>query len=780
MSLPGPAHSVWRALLGRTTARIVSSTSVLEGSLGASDLQPSGIWQRLRRLAGPGPLEWRLFWIVFAGLLPLTLLAFATLLQTAERQKLQQIKVAEDVVRTIVASIDADLNTSRALLDVLAASPRLAANDIAGFHQEALAILPRVPAWGNVLLSDATSKQLMNARLPFGSPLSADVDGAAITEAARTGNVVISNLMHRPTLKQHAFAIHVPVSAGAPSSRVLTAVILPTSVRELLQAHLIPPEGVVVVLDRAASVVTRSLNHDEWIGKKPSPTLLKVLDGGRAGDWLQTNTLEGIPVYTIYQRSAATGWTTAIGVPMATLDAPVVRSYLILGASILGSIALGVLAAYLTARTITRPMRELAAAANAVGRGEPPHLPSTRLPEVRQAAAALSLAHVEREQLLQRERDARHAAEHARSAAEQASKTKDEFLAMLGHELRNPLAAISTASQVLEHASPTASSIEMQARSIIRRQATHLARLTDDLLDAGRLIMGKIALDRRPVNLSEVVRAAVETLSSTGKLDNHQFTSELTTAWVDADPTRLDQIVANLLTNAIKYTPAGGSINVRVITTDDVARMIVTDSGLGLEPDLLPRVFDLFVQGQRSLDRSQGGLGIGLTLVRRLAELHGGHVEAHSRGSGLGSEFIVCLPRIEAPPVVAVPARTNNARVCRIAVIEDNADVRAGIVALLELEGHEVFEAADGEAGVELVLHQEVDVALIDVGLPELDGYGVARALRARCAYRPFLIAVTGYGNRDDIDRGSRAGFDAYLVKPVDPEKLQTAIANSR
>jgi signal transduction histidine kinase/ActR/RegA family two-component response regulator len=492
-----------------------------------------------------------------------------------------------------------------------------------------------------------------------------------------------------------------------------------------------------------------------------------------------TTTLEGASVYTVYRRSAESGWSAAIGIPTAIVDAPVIRSYVVLGGSMLASVLLGLGAAFFTGRTVTGPMRKLERAAASVARGEAPMLPETDLPEIRQAMLALLSAHIEREKLLHSERHARLLEQNARLAAELANKTKDEFLAMLGHELRNPLAAIATAAQVLEHSEQTPrKDVEQHAKAIIRRQVHHLGKLTDDLLDAARVMMGKIVLERRPIDLAQLVRNTVDTLRNTGQLQRHECRTQLDPVWVNADPTRIDQVVTNLLTNAVKYTPPPGRIEVSVRRTSGNAVFSVRDSGLGLELELLPRIFDLFVQGERALDRSQGGLGIGLTLVRRIAELHEGRVEARSEGAGKGSEFIVQLPAIEAPAEAletAVTPRSATRR--RIALVEDNEDVRSGLRVLLEMEGHEVLEASDGLQGVDTILREQADIALIDIGLPHLDGYGVARAVRSRARRPVMLVAMTGYGSREDAERGTQAGFDAYMVKPVDVAILSELIA---
>jgi signal transduction histidine kinase/ActR/RegA family two-component response regulator len=733
--------------------------------------------QRLWRAVALGPLERRLFWIVVAGLLPLILLAFATLLYNAQTQRRQQIQTAENTMRSVMAAVDAELRTSLASLDALAASPRLQARDFTGFYAEARALLERRPSWANIVLSDPTSQHVVNVRLPLGAPLPRSIDPGAIEATVRAGVPGVGNLIWSPVLNMHVFAVRLPIREGDRIPYVLTAVVRPEAVLEIVKRHVLPEGATVAVLDGRRTVVARTRNQAQWVGKPPSASFLEMLDRGENS--AVTTTLEGVRVYTVYHRSNETGWSAAIGIPTATVDAPVIRSYTVLGGSILASVVLGLGAAFLTGRTITGPMRKLERAAASVARGEAPLLPQTDLPEIRQAMLALLAAHIERDKLLHSERQARLLEQNARLAAELANKTKDEFLAMLGHELRNPLAAIATAAQLLDHSEQTQrKDVEQHAKAIIRRQVRHLSKLTDDLLDAARVMMGKIVLDRRPVDLAQLVSNTVDTLRNTGQLQRHECTTELESVWVNVDPTRIDQVLANLLTNAVKYTPPPGRIEVSVRREQDEAVFSVRDSGLGLEPELLPRIFDLFVQGERGLDRSQGGLGIGLTLVRRIAELHGGRAEARSEGAGKGSEFIVHLPSIAAPiEAVALEHAARSTTRRRIAVVEDNDDVRASLRVLLEMQGHDVVEAKDGLQGVDTILREQADVALVDIGLPNLDGYGVARAVRSRARHPVVLVAITGYGSQGDAERGRQAGFDAYMVKPVDATILTELIA---
>ena len=371
--------------------------------------------------------------------------------------------------------------------------------------------------------------------------------------------------------------------------------------------------------------------------------------------------------------------------------------------------------------------------------------------------------------------------QEAREEAEASNRAKDEFLAMLGHELRNPLDVIGTAVRVLD-SQPAAPDPETtrRARGVLARQVRQLGRLVDDLLDVGRVTTGKIRLAPVPVNLADAVERCIAGLMPEGAAPRHRLTVRAEPTWVEADQTRVEQIVMNLLSNAVKYTAPGGAIEITVAGDGRTARLSVRDTGVGMSPYMLERVFDLFFQGERTLERAEGGLGIGLTLVRRLAELHGGRVAAESPGQGRGSTVTVELPQI-APPaasgeVCAPPAPGPR----RILIVEDSRDSRDMLRFLLEHAGHEVHEAADGPSGVEAILTVRPDIALVDVGLPGLDGFEVARRVRADARGREVrLVALTGYGLPEDHRRSQEAGFDAHLVKPVDPARLVAVIATS-
>ena len=364
--------------------------------------------------------------------------------------------------------------------------------------------------------------------------------------------------------------------------------------------------------------------------------------------------------------------------------------------------------------------------------------------------------------------------------AQEASRHKDDFLAMLAHELRNPLAPILSAMRVIGLRPDDAGAVR-RAREIVERQVRRQARLLDDLLDVARAARGKIQLRRGPTTLDAVIADALETTRARIEARGHDIVVSLpaTPVAIDVDGTRLSQAVANVLDNAAKYTASGGRIEVTGSRDGRQAVLRVHDTGVGIAGDMLTRIFDLFTQVETSLARTQGGLGVGLTLASTLVEMHGGSLEAASEGEGRGSEFTLRLPlaEAEAAPAAASSAPGTSGR--NILVVEDNADAREMLRVALELDGHHVEVAADGLEGVETALRLHPDVALVDIGLPGLDGYEVARRVRESLGDDVRLIALTGYGQAEDRRRTREAGFDAHLVKPVDQEMLGALLAES-
>jgi signal transduction histidine kinase/CheY-like chemotaxis protein len=363
-----------------------------------------------------------------------------------------------------------------------------------------------------------------------------------------------------------------------------------------------------------------------------------------------------------------------------------------------------------------------------------------------------------------------------------AVRARDEFLAMLAHELRNPLAPMRNAVHLqreLAHPDP----VFHKTREILERQVTHIVRLVDDLVDVARLEKGKMALQKSRVELNALVAAAVESSLPVVQAHGHQVRIDLgaQSLPIDADPTRVEQIVCNLLVNAAKFTPKADVIEVATRRDGDAALVAVTDRGVGFAPGEAEKLFGLFVQGAQSLARTQGGLGIGLTIARRLAEMHGGSIGAHSAGKGQGARFSVRLPLAagaDEGAVSAAPVRHRNADRKRVLVVEDSVDIRETMRLLLTGWGHEVAMCASGEEGVAQAARAMPDVAIIDIGLPGMSGYEVARRIRAMPEANGIrLVALTGYGQPADGERARQSGFDSHLLKPLAPDLLRDTIA---
>jgi signal transduction histidine kinase/CheY-like chemotaxis protein len=371
----------------------------------------------------------------------------------------------------------------------------------------------------------------------------------------------------------------------------------------------------------------------------------------------------------------------------------------------------------------------------------------------------------------------RHVREQA-EALRESDRRKNDFLAVLAHELRNPLAPILHAVEVLRLAGPTNPALA-QARDVVERQVRLMTRLVDDLLDVTRIAQGKLQLRPTRFDLAEAVAQAVQTTAPLFEAQQHRLSVHLPTEplSLEGDQARIVQVLVNLLSNAAKYTDRGGEVRLTAGREDGDVVLRVRDNGAGIEPEMLPRVFDLFTQIDRLLDRSQGGLGIGLTLVRRLVELHGGRVAARSEGPGKGSEFTVTLPAANGDPAPggrSDPAPAPSGR--RVLIIEDSADTRSTLTTLLTLLGHRVEAVASGTEGVERAVASRPEVALIDLGLPGLDGLEVARRVRAALGSSVRLVALTGHAREEDRSRTQEAGFDAHLVKPVETEELNRAL----
>ena len=713
-------------------------------------------------------LQPQLSLLVAAAIAPVFVLAVVAgiLLVRHERDTMQQVAIGR--AHSAMTAVDAELRGHFFTLQALAASRALEKGDIRAFYEETRRVHAGEPEWLDVGLASADGLQLFDAVRSFGNPEPLMGVSESHRLAVQTAKPVTGDIDIGAAVPEASVRIYLPVTMGGAVRYVLTVPLTPQAFTEVLREQQLPEGWVIALVDRNKRFIARIPPMPP--GQPASESFRAAIERAPHG-WFAGATLEGMQTYTPYVTSAMTGWVLGIAIPARSVDAAANRTFVGVGLGILFAAGVALLVGWYMARRISAPIAALAADTEAIGRGEDlPMKNPGRIEEIARLHEALRVAAIavrERAGLLEREKQALQASDRA----------KDEFLAMLSHELRNPLAALTAAAHVLKLAQPSEAGA-IKARAVVERQTKHMARLVGDLLDISRVAMGKVALERERLNLLEVVSNLLNVWRASGRLERHNIVLEVYPVWTDADRARVEQILSNLLDNAVKFTPAGKRITVGVSREGDWALLRVCDEGAGLAPGTAERMFDLFVQGEGGLARAKGGLGVGLALVKRLTELHGGAVSATSGGAGQGTTFVVRLPAVEpsATPIVEEAAPRVAAR--RVLIVEDNDDARAMLHEALAFSGHDVREARDGATGLAIAAETHPDVALIDIGLPDLDGYEVARRLRAAPGGRRMgLIAITGYGQAEDQRRAYAAGFDAHLTKPVAPERLKQVMA---
>jgi signal transduction histidine kinase/ActR/RegA family two-component response regulator len=654
----------------------------------------------------------------------------------------------------------------------ISANSYLGAGDLRAFHNEMARVLRTQRDWDNVILSDATGREILVALRPFGDALPDDPDTDSLKLAVSTQKPVIGNIRRWVSTGRYAVPVRVPIVDGPRVTYVLTAVVAPRQFEQMILRQNLPAQWVLGLVDATGHFIARVPARAP--DQVASPAFREAVAGKPEG-WYRGLTVDGTDTFTAHGTSRLSGWHLGFAVPTHLIYASAQRFGWALALGTLLAVALALLYAWWMGRRISRPIAELAATARNLGERAP--------------TGAMRLMHsIEEVRDVQRALEAAGAAVHEREALQRreqvalkaADRAKDEFLAMLGHELRNPLSAIMTSSHVLR-AAPPGSRMHAQSQAIIERQARQMTRLVEDLLDISRLTMGKVALHPETFDLAQLGAQLVQTWEQSGRATPGRIHAELSPAWVEADRARIEQVVANLLDNANRFTPPGGRIHLRVASNEGSSTIEVADEGAGIEPALLADVFKPFSQAPQGVDRSHGGLGLGLAVVQRLVEMHGGSVTAQSAGRGHGATFTVALPQAEAPertdqsPVE--PAKRAAPTGLRVLVVEDGDDAREMLHALLTLHGHEVRTAADGRSALQEADRFLPQVILLDIGLPDIDGYEVARQLRAGASRDAYLVALTGYGQSEDEAAAYAAGFDRHMTKPVEPAALARMLA---
>lgn len=700
------------------------------------------------------------------GLLPLALLGLWSLHTASQYQQREQDRALLDQARALSSAVDAELDGSIATLAGLARTPAMAAGDMRAFYEIARGQAAAQPEWLAVTLSDASGKILFRTTTPYGEPAGQATDPDSLRQLLAVQRPLVGSVT-RGQRGKVAFPVRVPIRDEKGHLYALSAVIKPDRILNLLKRQRVAPDSVIAVIDSYGAIVARSKDHDKRVTTAPSQALMKLMSGPAPEGVGNTVNVDGEKLVSVFTRVSRYGWTVAIGVPQRELGSASLTGIGLyawgLAASLLACFGLATLLSNRIARSFTNLQRGAAA----LGAGKEVAVPPSRIHEVDQIGRALETAasqHATHEQ----ERSRLLASlEAALAASREASLVKDEFLAVLGHELRNPLSPIVASLDLMDVRADGAS---LRERTIMRRQVNHLKRLVDDLLDVSRITSGKMQLDLRPLNLAEVVRHAVAS-----RADAQLSLSAPDAVWVEGDESRLAQVLNNLLSNAQRF--GDGRIRVDLSTRGDTARLEVSDSGIGMAPELLARVFEPFYQAPQQVARSTGGLGLGLAIVRKIVELHGGRVSAHSEGLGTGSRFVVELPLAAAQAEASAPAARQPTPGKQVLVVDDNVDAAAMTALILEQFGHEVRVAHSAAGALAALEDYRPAVAILDIGLPDMDGYALAAAIR-RSGAAARLVALTGYGQKADVERATGAGFDMHLTKPATLDDLERALAD--
>ncbi|MEC4720054.1 ATP-binding protein [Noviherbaspirillum sp. CPCC 100848] len=709
------------------------------------------------------------------GLLPIALIG-AWGIRAAIDQQQQQFEVSMlNLSRALASAVDAELESAVDTLGTLSHNQALVYGDLEGFYKVAGETARSKAEWISVILTDGNGNAIFKTSSPFGAVDTRINDPESLMRVIDEREPLVGKIVKGPR-GEYAFPVRIPVIENGRLTYVLSAAIKPSRIMEFLQRQQMPPGWIVSVFDESNLRVARSKDQETTVATGPSPTLAALLAKGQSEGSGISRTLDDAEVLTAFARTSRYGWTVAVGAPDTYFRQALIKNLALYTAGIAASLLACIAFAFFIARRIVGAINGLQNQALQLVHSEPVKALPSFIEEVSDVSSVLESAsrerraiELEREQLLA-------SLNKALANAEEAGHAKDNFLAVLGHELRNPLAPMVAALDLMDVRKEPAN---LRERQIMRRQVEHMKRLVDDLLDVSRITRGKLEIRHAPVDLVPVIEQAVESLQhAVARRSSGIRVHVPEAAWVMGDEARLQQVVTNLLNNALHFDP-DGEISVGIAQDERLGEtsIIIRDEGAGMLPETVAQIFEPFYQAPQSLARSSGGLGLGLAIVRSIVELHGGRVMVASSGLGLGSEFRVMLPSIAAPRQEPVPDdAVRDVQRRRILVVDDNVDAAEMLASLLRLQGHEVSIAHDARAALALLGKSVPDIAFLDIGLPDIDGFALAGMMRARLpGWRGKLIAVTGYGQEGDKDRAAEAGFDMHLTKPVDADTVFAA-----
>ncbi|HEX3645887.1 MAG TPA: ATP-binding protein [Vicinamibacterales bacterium] len=704
---------------------------------------------------------------------PLGVLSVISVQRTWRRQLANVDRQNIATARAISVAIDTQIETTTAALDVFGALHALDLPDIPSFDSLARRLFLRQPDWSSLLLAD------LNGRVIAVAP-QADVDEAASfsTDWAQTVGAtqkpVVSRLFEVPGLSGHFVMIAVPIVRNGKVTLALGARVRSDSLGAVLRQQQVPPNGAVSLVDAGYRTVARTKQEETYVGTKANQAFIGLISRTPEGSWT-TDTRDGTPVYAAFSRSALTGMTVGLALPREEVDGPIRRILVILAGAWIVILGLGTTIGLAFGGVIVRAMRGASQSAMALARGQAVAPAHSRIVEIDDLSTGLRLA-AETLEARNRERD-------------EASRLKDEFLMTVSHELRTPLTAIYGWARMLS-TGQIRDSQRRRAIDAIERNAAALHQLVNDLLDVSRVVSGRLRLDVEPVALPDVVGAAIDAIRPAAHAKNIAVEATMGEGdlCVRGDAGRLQQVIWNLLTNAVRFTPAGGSIEIAAARSGASLEIVVRDTGPGLEAVFLPHAFERFRQGAAGTTRAHGGLGLGLAIVRHLVELHGGTVEAFNNTPAPGATFRIRLP---APSPSAPAARGGEAAALvagsrpairvdgvRVLVADDDMNARELLAVILENAGAEVRAASSAEDALMILQAWTPEVVISDIEMPGEDGFGLIEKAHRMTAGRASLVAIalTAHARPEDRVRALGSGFQWHIAKPLEPSELLSVI----
>jgi signal transduction histidine kinase/CheY-like chemotaxis protein len=725
--------------------------------------------------------------LVAATLVPVIALAIVLVLRAQQSNRAAVERGMRETVRAMAFAIDREIGIALGRLELLARSHSVDAQDWARFRDEALAAQLGDVSW--IVVTDLERRQLVNTGLPPGvaAPPRRELESYQRTIATR--KPVVSNLSVAQINGQHVVILNIPVERTGAVRYVLSMTVVPRIVTGVLKAQRLPSEWYAVVYDDNRTIIARTREEERTIGQRAAGNAANEV--GPDG-FFKTVSREGQQIYFAYDRVPSTPWRVGLGAPLDVIDAPLRRSLVLAVAGVVCAALVAGGIATVLARRIATAIGTLARNTEALGRGDDIGPMPSSIDEVSAASSSLSLTALRLRQHA-RERDALLASERAaRTEAEAANRAKDQFLAVLSHELRTPLNAVYGWARMLRDGQVRDADAKRALDAIVRN-ANSQVQLIDDLLDVSRVISGKMRLEVRSVDLGPVVEGAFDAVRPAAEAKGVGLHSVLDPRGgpVSGDPARLQQVVWNLLINAVKFTPSGGRVQVGLKRVDAHAEIMVSDTGQGIAPDVLPFVFDRFRQADSSSTRRHGGLGLGLALVKHLVELHGGSVAAESGGEGQGATFVVKLPlaitetttRREPPPAASMDGVAHGVRLdgLKVLVVDDDSAALDLTSAILNDAGATVRVCLSAPDALQVLPQWRPDVLVSDVEMPGEDGYSLIRRVRAldpEGGGKTPAIALTAYGRTEDRMRTLSAGYSMHVPKPIHPGEFITIVAS--